>query len=532
MLSLRLAGRTVAVLGGLVLGCASDGPAGGGPGAIARVGDYEIDAEHVRSAALKLLQTEDVGTLSADQRQQVMAVLVGSRLLAIEAERRDLQTAGPIRQGLATALREAVNELYMQRHVEAAIEITEAEVRSQFEAWGSGEEIEAAHILLPSREQAESVMAELAAGAEFADLAREHSRHVGSASRGGSMGYLRKFLIPDPLRPVLWGRPVGYVHAEPVHTGMGYHIVAVLDRRHRSLPQQEQAIRGFLTRKRRAALKRELNRRLQEEYAFEWRRQTAAAAIRQGPTAPGDSVLARWRSGVLTVDDFRRRARGPDASATDPDRVRVLVEELALEDLVLAAGRAEGLDREPEVARKIGKARLRLLGEALFASLGTADDAAARRFYGSHRESYRGPTRVTVQEILLPDRATADSLHALIAAGADMADLARRHSLREASREAGGVWTDVDRDAPGSATLYRKAMAGDGLLEPIAVPTGGVSILRVLEKAPGPVHPYEEVAEAVRNDLQLVAMEDLIARLRVRHEDEIHVDAEALRGIR
>ena len=531
MLCLRPAGRTVAVLGGLVLGCAGDGPAGGGPDAIARVGDYEIDAEHVRAAAVRLLQTEDAGTLTAEQRQQVMAALVGSRLLAIEAERRDLRTE-TVRRGLAAALREAVNELYMERHVEAAIEITEAEVRGQFEAWGSGEEIEAAHILLPSREQADSVMAELAAGAGFADLAREHSRHAGSAARGGSMGYLRKYLIPGPLRPALWGRPVGYVHAEPLRTGMGYHIVTVLDRRHLGLAQQEKAIRGFLTRKRRAALERELSRRLQEEYAFEWRRPTAAALIRQGPAAPGDSVLARWRGGALTVDDFRRRARGPDASASDPDRVRVLVEELALEDLVLAAGRAQGLDREPEVVRKVEQARLRLLGEALFASLGTADDAAAREFYGSHRESYRGPARVTVQEILVADRATADSLHALIVAGADMADLARRHSLREASRKAGGLWTDLDRDAPGSATLYRNAMAGEGLLEPIAVPTGGVSVLRVLEKAPGPVLPYEDVAEAVHNDLQLLAMEDLIARLRVRHEDEIHVDAEALRGIR
>ena len=48
--------------------------------------------------------------------------------------------------------------------------------------------------------------------------------------------------------------------------------------------------------------------------------------------------------------------------------------------------------------------------------------------------------KVHVQEILVADKATADSLHALLVAGADMADLARRHSIRAETRDAGGLW--------------------------------------------------------------------------------------------
>ena len=75
-------------------------------------------------------------------------------------------------------------------------------------------------------------------------------------------------------------------------------------------------------------------------------------------------------------------------------------------------------------------------------------------------------------------------------------------------------------------------MAGDGLLEPIAVPTGGVSVLGCWKRSRGPFSRTRMWPRPYATTCRCWPWRTLIARLRVRHEDEIHVDAEALRGIR
>lgn len=506
----------------------------GEPDAIATVSGYTIDAAQLRAAAAKLTEADDLASLTQAQREQIMQALVGARLLALEAERRGLDDSETVRRGITKALRDAVNEALREREIEAAIEITPGAIEVQYAAWGSGEEIEAAHILLTTPDEAEAVLGQLAAGEDFARLAVERSQHAGSAYRGGSMGFLRKFMIPDPLRPALWGQAVGSVHPEPIRSRMGYHVVKVLQRRRLSLIEQEGAIRTFLTSKQRAILERELHLRLQQEGDYEWRAQTAATLIRMGPSASGDSVLARWRGGELTLADYRHRASGPDAVSTDTARVRRVVEQLGNEDLVLAAGKAQGLDALPEVQRRVEDARLKLLGEALFASLSeeVGDSAAVRSFYEQYADVYREPQRVNVQEVLVAEASTADSIHALVAAGADMADLARRHSLRAETRDAGGLWSGVERSEPGSATIYRQAMMGEGLLAPVGVPTGGFSVIRVLEKLPGEPLEFDAAEETVRSDLQMLAMETLIARLHREHAAEISIDGDRLAGLR
>lgn len=539
-ISMRRSGAVLAVLATAIWGPDDPEPVGASSSPdqlnpIAAVSTYTIDADHFRTAVARLLdKSQEVAELSREQRLRVMETLVGARLLALEAERRGLTGEKSVQLGLFDVARQALVDLTYQREVEEVVTISPEEVAAHYEVWGSGEEIEAGHILLRTREEAEVVLTELAAGANFGELAKERSQHAGSSTRRGSMGYLRKFLIPDRLRIHMWGKPVGAVNPEPIRTPMGFHVVKVLGRRYLTLEQQEKTIRNFLGRQKRAVLKRDLHQRLQEEYKYEWNGDTAERLIRQGPSASGDSVLAAWRGGRLTVGEYRRRASGPDASSTDASRVRKVAEGLADEDLILLSGRAREWDQLPGVRRRVEEARLALLGQALFRSLAdawTASDGEVRTFYEKHRESYRGARRVSIREILVEDQVTVDSLYSLIQGGADMGEIARRHSTRLETRDQGGLW-EVDMNAPGSATVYRVSMAGEGLLEPRQLPTGGYSIIQVLEKGEGRVLGLEEVEEMARADMQTEAMDGLISRLRHEYGAQVVVDERALLEIR
>ena len=499
---------------------------------VATVGDLTIDAGDLRAGVERLMGDErELGDLSVAERRRVLGTLIDARLVALEAQRRGLQARASVRAQIHTAEREAVNEVMLQREVEERLAIGPEDVQEQYELWGSGEVVEPAHILVPTREAADSVLAVVEAGADFGELARQRSTHGGSSQRNGSMGSLRKFLIPDTIRERIWDLPAGAVYPEPIRTMMGFHVVKVLSRGHQSLEQQEKAIRGFLGRKRRAILKRDLFAHLQAKYGYEWRGDAVARLIREGPEAPVDAAVARWQGGELTVAGYRSRASGPDASSTDTSRVHKIVDELAAEDLILLEGRNRGWDQLPEVRGRIEEVRLRSLGEALFQSVkesNAATEEEVRSFYESHRQSYRGPVRISVQEILVGDASTADSLYALILEGADMGELARRHSTREETRDAGGIWENVEQYGRGTATVYRLAAANEGLLKPVQLPTGGHSIIRVLSKEPGLPWPLQEVEEAVRGDLLTVAMDALISDLRRQHRSQVEVDEQAL----
>lgn len=97
-------------------------------------------------------------------------------------------------------------------------------------AYAEPEQICTAHILVPSREEAEDVIARLKDGADFAELAREVSQDPGSAPRGGDLGCvaLGRF-VPEFERAALALQP-GQVSA-PVQTQFGWHVIRMNDRR-------------------------------------------------------------------------------------------------------------------------------------------------------------------------------------------------------------------------------------------------------------------------------------------------------------
>jgi parvulin-like peptidyl-prolyl isomerase len=96
------------------------------------------------------------------------------------------------------------------------------------------EQVHARHILLPTREQAEEVLARLDAGEDFSYLAKEYSEDISSRESGGDVGFFPRGVMPSEVDEVAFSLEVGETSGI-VETEFGFHIVQVLEREEREI---------------------------------------------------------------------------------------------------------------------------------------------------------------------------------------------------------------------------------------------------------------------------------------------------------
>jgi peptidyl-prolyl cis-trans isomerase C len=81
------------------------------------------------------------------------------------------------------------------------------------------------HILVKSKEQAEALKAQLASGADFAKLAKQHST-CPSAKKGGELGEVKKGQLVKPIDTVVFTKAEHVVHG-PIKSQFGFHLVEI-----------------------------------------------------------------------------------------------------------------------------------------------------------------------------------------------------------------------------------------------------------------------------------------------------------------
>ena len=94
----------------------------------------------------------------------------------------------------------------------------------------SAPQVRAAHILLPTREEAEAARARVTEGGEdFATVARELSTDEASAANGGELGWFTREEMVAPFAEAAFALEPGAI-SEPVETEFGWHVIQVLER--------------------------------------------------------------------------------------------------------------------------------------------------------------------------------------------------------------------------------------------------------------------------------------------------------------
>lgn len=202
---------------------------------IARVGEAEITLGHAIAMRQQLpqqfAQVPNERLYPALVQQLIEQELLAQTLAENLGTREMVQIENQTRSILAgEALQRAITALVTDEAIQAAYDAFVAE----FTQGEPTTEFHAAHILVRTEEERDQVVAALAEGRDFAEVAGEFSID-GSARQGGDLGWFPAgVMIPD-FQAVVESLEPGQV-SDPVETQFGWHVVKLFETRDAAAP--------------------------------------------------------------------------------------------------------------------------------------------------------------------------------------------------------------------------------------------------------------------------------------------------------
>lgn len=183
-----------------------------------------------------------------DARVELAEEQVRSRFPSPEAFRQALESDGmtpaEYREVIRSRIqRDQIRQLFRAQRLPGVppVAVTEAEMQEVFEAQRGQmqqrpEQLRLEQVLIEARASdetwseakalADSLHAEIVAGADFAALAREYSDDPGSGANGGDLDWFRRGVMVREFEDVAFSLRDGEV-SEPVQTQFGWHIIKV-----------------------------------------------------------------------------------------------------------------------------------------------------------------------------------------------------------------------------------------------------------------------------------------------------------------
>lgn len=228
-----------AVLAGLALaGCADDTVASSTAGKISQEELYENMKETYGSATLQQMIITDV--LEAQYGEAVTDDTVDT---AMEEEAQMyggqeqfegvLTSSGYTTESYKDLIRYS---LLVEEAVKDQSEITEEEYQTAYDEYTPP--VTASHILVEDAETANTLIEELNNGADFAELAKEHSTDKASAENGGQMTFSAGEMVAE-FEEAAFALEEGEITEEPVESTFGFHIIKMDEKPEKGTLEEE-----------------------------------------------------------------------------------------------------------------------------------------------------------------------------------------------------------------------------------------------------------------------------------------------------
>ncbi len=204
-----------------------------------------VNGKALTEKDLALAETEVGGNLGdlppATKRRALVEYLIENQLFADAAESAKMGDGTPFADKMAYYRRRALRELYFDANVKNAISEGAAKTfyDDRVKSVKPEEEVQARHILLESEDDAKDMSERIARGADFAELAKEHSRDPGTKAQGGMLGYFSKGQMVPVFEQAAYSLEKGEV-SEPVKSRFGWHLIKLEDKRQKPLPKFEE----------------------------------------------------------------------------------------------------------------------------------------------------------------------------------------------------------------------------------------------------------------------------------------------------
>lgn len=184
----------------------------------------------------------DLGNLPGPTRRRVLVeYIIETQLMADAASAENLDKAAGFDERMAYYKRKALREAYFDGKIKNSISEAAAKAfyDDQIKGMKPEEEVKARHILVETEDKAREIKEQIAHGADFAEMAKEHSKDPGTKDNGGLLGFFSRGQMVPQFEEAAFMLEPGDV-SEPVQSRFGWHLIMVEERREKPLPTFDQ----------------------------------------------------------------------------------------------------------------------------------------------------------------------------------------------------------------------------------------------------------------------------------------------------
>ena len=212
---------------------------------VAKVDGYAIHLGDVEQAAAALPPNLR-GLPPKTLYPMLLERMIDARALVAQARREGLEHSPAVQKQIAASTDQVLENRILSQ--EEKPHITPAALKAAYQKDIAGkpgpEEVHAEHILVPTKAEAEKIIAKLNKGADFATLAKKYSKDPG-AKNGGDLGFFKKDEMVPAFADAAFALKPGTYTKTPVHSQFGWHVIKVLARRRAPAPTFAEAEDGL-----------------------------------------------------------------------------------------------------------------------------------------------------------------------------------------------------------------------------------------------------------------------------------------------
>ncbi|MCK9859107.1 peptidylprolyl isomerase [Paenibacillus sp. ATY16] len=134
-------------------------------------------------------------------------------------------------------------QVKIRKILEPQVKVTDEDIKAYYDqnkaSMSTPEQIRASHILVATKEEAEDILKQLKAGADFATLAKEKSTDTGTKDNGGDLNFFGKGSMEPAFEDAAFKLKKGELSGI-VQTSYGYHIIKKTDEKAAVTPTLEE----------------------------------------------------------------------------------------------------------------------------------------------------------------------------------------------------------------------------------------------------------------------------------------------------
>ncbi len=417
--------------------------------------------------------------------------------------------------------------------------------------------IKASHILIgfhntdgqidtmAAKNRADSVYAQLKAGATFEEMVVLYSDDPGSKDKGGDLGYFERRMMVKEFDEVAFSMEIGQI-SEPVKSNFGYHIILLTDKMDTQPYESEYENLKTIFNKQRYQHELEvLIDSLKKKYDFKIDQASlnlfieSSDSLRFGMVHPKydeifDEVLFSYADQSVMIGEFLELAnqnskitsKPMDDEAEVTKAINILAEDMLLKEEALNLTKTD-----PEFAQlmndyKDGIFIFKLQEEEVWSRV-KVDSADVYNYWNENKEKYSWPERISFSEIFTTKDSLIQTYYDMIQGGTSFESVAGTYTERSAKKKENGYYGLQPIDFNDSYKEANKIPQVGQYTVPFAF-SGGFVIFKLEDRQAPRLKIFEEAKAEVSGEYQEMLSKklesDYIESLNKRYKPEIYYD--------